>query len=88
MVSVYDVGNEAFDKLGDAVLVPTEGKMTHVGGGSYNLTMTHPIDPWDKWTHLREGAVLRIPVPKETIENAFAGMLPASLHRSAITSGR
>ena len=74
MVSVYDVGNEAFDKLGDAVLVPTEGKMTHVGGGSYNLTMTHPIDPWDKWTHLREGAVLRIPVPKETIENAFAGM--------------
>lgn len=74
MVSVYDVGNEAFDKLGDAVLVPTEGKMKHVGGGSYNLTMTHPMDPWGKWTHLREGAVLRIPVPKETIENAFAGM--------------
>ena len=30
MISVYDAGNNNFDRLGDAVLCPTSGKVTQV----------------------------------------------------------
>lgn len=74
MISVFDIGNTNFEGNGDAVLFPTEGKMKVVAGGDYSITMTHPIDPEGKWTHLVPGAVIRIPVPEEEIENAYAGL--------------
>lgn len=74
MICVYDIGNENYTGNGDAVLQPTEAKVKMVAGGSYDLTMVHPIDPEGKWTHLNPGAVLRVPVPAETIANAYAGM--------------
>ena len=74
MISVYDIGNTAFDKNGDVVLTPTSGKIKNVAAGQYDLTMEHPIDPEGKWTHLVPEAVIRAPIPKELIENAFAGL--------------
>lgn len=74
MISVYDIGNEDYEKNGNAILTPTDGKMKVVAGGDYSITMTHPIDPEGKWKHLVPGAVIRIPVPEEEIENAYAGM--------------
>ena len=73
MISVYDIGNEAFTKNGDAVLDPTETTLKQVAGGSYDLSMNHPIDPEGKWKHLVPGAVIRCPVPEETIESAVTG---------------
>lgn len=74
MICVYDIGNENYTGNGDAVLVPTEAKLKMIAGGNYDLSMTHPMDPDGKWAHLVAGAVLRVPVPEEEIENAFAGM--------------
>lgn len=74
MICVFDIGNEKYTGNGDAVLIPTEAKVKMVAGGNYDLTMTHPMDPDGKWRHLVPGAVLRVPVPEEEIENAFAGM--------------
>ena len=74
MIHVYDIGNEKYEQNGNAILTPTDGKMKVVAGGDYSITMTHPIDPEGKWKHLVPGAVIRIPVPEEEIENAYAGM--------------
>ena len=74
MISVYSIGNTDFDKNGNAIMTPTEAKIKMVAGGNYDLSMTHPIDPDGKWTYLAPGAVLKVPVPEEEIENAFSGM--------------
>ena len=74
MISVYDIGNSAFDKLGDVVLAPTKCTIKNVAAGQYDLTMVHPIDPDGKWVHLQPEAIIRAPIPAELIENAYAGM--------------
>ena len=74
MINVYDIGNDNYTGNGDAVLVPAEAKLKMVAGGNYDLTMSHPMDPDGKWKHLVPGAILKVPVPEEEIENAFAGM--------------
>lgn len=74
MICVYDRGNTAFDKNGDAVLIPISGRIKQIAGGNYDLTMVHPIDPYGKWAHLQPDAIIRAPVPAETITNAYTGM--------------
>lgn len=75
MISVYDIGNEAFDGNGDAVLTPLAGQKMHiVAAGAYEANLRHPIDKEGKWTHLVPGAILKLPVPREVIENAFIGI--------------
>lgn len=73
MICVYDIGNEAYEKNGDAVLTPLSGSVRNVAGGNYSLSMVHPIDSEGKWQHLVPGAVVKVPVPEETIENSFSG---------------
>ena len=73
MICVYDIGNEAFDQNGDAVLTPISGSVKNAAGGNYDLTMIHPIDPDGKWRHLVPGAIVKVPVPEEVIENSFSG---------------
>lgn len=73
MICVYDIGNEDFEKNGNAVMTPLSGTARNVAGGNYDMQMVHPIDPEGKWTHLVPGAIVKIPVPVETIENSFSG---------------
>ena len=74
MICVYDIGNTAYEKNGNAVLLPVEGKIRQVAGGGYDLTLKAPIDPDGKWAHLVPEAVIKAPVPEETIENARSGL--------------
>lgn len=74
MICVFDPGNTAFEGNGNAVLTPMDRpRVKMVAGGNYDMQLTHPIDPEGKWTHLVPDAVIRVPVPEEEIENAFAG---------------
>ena len=73
MICVYDIGNDNYEGNGNAVLQPTECRLRNIAGGNYDLTMTHPIDPEGKWKHLVPGAIIKAPVPREEIENAYAG---------------
>lgn len=73
MICVYDIGNENFEQNGDAVLTPLSGSVHNVAGGNYDLQMVHPIDPDGKWKHLVPGAIVKVPVPEEVIENSFSG---------------
>ena len=74
MISVYDIGNENFDKNGDVILAPISGSIKQIAGGNYDLTLVHPIDPEGKWAHLQPNAIIKAPVPAETITNAYTGM--------------
>jgi len=73
LICVYDIGNENYTGNGDAVLQPTKCDIKNIAGGNYDLTMTHPMDATGKWKHLVPGAMIRAPIPREEIENAFAG---------------
>ena len=73
MICVYDIGNTAYTGNGNAVLIPTDARAKMIAGGNYDMTMTHPLDPEGKWKHMAPGAIIRIPIPEEEIENAFAG---------------
>ena len=63
LISVYDIGNDNFDKNGDVVLTPISGSHKQIAGGSYDLTMVHPIDKEGKWAHLVPDAIIKAPVP-------------------------
>ena len=73
MISLFDSDNTIFDGMGDCVLVPTSCKTRQIAGGAYTLDMVHPMDPWGKWRHIQEEAVLRVPVQEETIESSYDG---------------
>ena len=74
MIYVYDIGNEDFDSLGDAIIQPLSGSVKQVAGGGYDLQMEIAMDPDGKWKHLVPGAIAKVPVPTEIIENAFSGL--------------
>lgn len=74
MISVYDVGNEAFEKNGNAVLHPVSCVMTEDAGGSYEVAMEYPIAEDGIWTHLVNDAIVKVPVPVPTIQSAYVGM--------------
>lgn len=73
MICIYDIGNEDFDGNGNAVLTPTEGTVKQEAGGNYDITLTQPMDAEGKWRHIVPGAIVKAPVPREVIENAYAG---------------
>lgn len=74
MIHVYDFGNQNYDRNGNAILIPTSGKVRMAAGGNYELNFTAPMDPEGRWKHLVKETVVKAPVPKEIIENAFAGL--------------
>ena len=82
MICVYDIGNAAYTRNGDAVLTPTKCSHRQVAAGKYDLTIVHPIDPAGKWAHIVPEAVIRAPVPEETIETAVSG-LEADVYRTS-----
>lgn len=75
MISVYDVGNEHFDRNGDAVLIPSSCIMSEEAGGSYELALTHPVDESGKWSHILPNAIIKAPVPVAEIDSGETGVL-------------
>lgn len=73
MIHIYDIGNENFEGNGNAILTPISCSHKQVAGGGYDIELVHAIDEGGKWEHIVPGAIVRAPVPKEVIENAFSG---------------
>lgn len=73
MINVYDIGNTAYTANGNAVLHPSSCVMTEDAGGSYEIVMEHPITSAGEWEHLVNGAIVKVPVPVPTIQNAYVG---------------
>ena len=73
MICVYPPAETVFTGNGAAVLMPTSAKIRMVAGGEYSFSLDHPLDPWGKWKHLVREAIVKLPVPKETIPAASIG---------------
>ena len=73
VICVYAPLASSTTGAGEAVLCPTSAKIRNVAGGEYSFTMTHPMDPWDKWRAIKRESIIRLPVPMEIIENAYTG---------------
>ena len=73
MICVYPTDASDFTGNGNAVLVPLKAKVRMVAGGECSFTMEHPLDPWGKWKYLVREAIVKLPVPKETIPAASVG---------------
>lgn len=84
-ISVFAGDAERFNNNGLAVLIPTEGRYRTVAGGRCEITMKHPIDATGKWRFLIPGNIIRVPVPEETIENAFVGV-DVDLYRTSMNA--
>lgn len=84
-ISVFSGDTERFNNCGLAVLLPTEGRFRTVAGGRCDITMKHPVDPYGKWANLVPGNIIRVPVPEETIENAFVGV-DVDLYRTSMSA--
>lgn len=73
MISVYDIGNSAYTANGNAVLQPSSCVMSEDAGGSYEISLEHPIVNGGPWDHLVCGAIVKAPVPVPTIQSAYVG---------------
>lgn len=73
MINVYDNENEAFEANGNAILHPVSCTMAEDAGGSYEISLVHPIEEGGVWEHLVCGAIIKAPVPVPTIQNAYVG---------------
>ena len=72
MIHVY-TNSSNYDREGDAVIEPLEGKVRKVVAGEYDLNFTAPMDNEKKWQYLIPEAIIKAPVPKETIKTATTG---------------
>ena len=74
MIHVYSTDNENYDREGNAVIIPLNGKVKKVAAGAYELNFTAAIDDEGKWRYLTPEAVVKAPVPKERITTATTGI--------------
>ena len=74
MIHVYSTDNTNYDREGNAVIIPMNGKVKKVAAGAYELNFTAAIDDEGKWRYLVNEAVVKAPVPKERITTATTGI--------------
>ena len=63
MICVFPADAEDFTGNGAGMLAPTKCEVSETLNGEYELVMEHPLDDGHKWQRLREGRILRVPVP-------------------------
>lgn len=70
---VYGINDINYEGNGAAVLMPQKALVTEEAGGSYELTLTHPVDRRGVWTFLQPGNVIKVSVPAMDVESAISG---------------
>lgn len=60
MISIYKKDNTDFTTNGDAVLIPLSCKFKATINGSWQLELTHPYDPEERYKLIEEDAVIRV----------------------------
>ena len=67
MIHVYAPDSMDWTGNGQAILDPISCEITEEAGGSYELEMQHPCDEHGKWLYLVNEAIIKAPVPVQTI---------------------
>lgn len=61
MIQCYEKDNTNYDTNGDITLLPTQCELSTEINGTWELTMSHPIDSDGRWEYLSEEAVISAP---------------------------
>ncbi len=61
MIQCYVKDNTNYDTNGDITLLPTQCELSTEINGTWELTMSHPLDPDGRWKYLSEEAVISAP---------------------------
>lgn len=61
MIQCYKPDNADYDHNGDITLFPTSCKLSCEINGTWELSMSHPLDSDGRWKHLSEEAVISAP---------------------------
>lgn len=61
MIQCYEKDNTNYDANGDITLLPTQCELSTEINGTWELTMSHPLDPDGRWKYLSEEAVISAP---------------------------
>lgn len=61
MIQCYEKDNTNYDTNGDITLLPTQCELSTEINGTWELTMSHPLDPDGRWKYLSEEAVISAP---------------------------
>lgn len=61
MIQCYKSDNTNYDSNGDATLFPTSCELSTEINGTWELTMSHPLDSDGRWKYLSEEAVISAP---------------------------
>lgn len=61
MIQCYKSDNTNYDANGDITLLPTQCELSTEINGTWELTMSHPLDPDGRWKYLSEEAVISAP---------------------------
>lgn len=63
MICIFDKSAADFSGNGLGPLTPSKCEVTETLNGSWELTLTHPLDEIGKWTRLQLGRIIKAPVP-------------------------
>ena len=61
MIQIYTVENTDFSQNGDMTLLPLSAEIHVILNGSWEATLTHPIDSTGRWKYIEENAVIKMP---------------------------
>ena len=61
MIQCYEKDNANYDANGDITLLPTQCELSTEINGTWELTMSHPLDPDGRWKYLSEESVISAP---------------------------
>lgn len=61
MIQVYSPDNADFEKNGDMTLLPTSCELACEINGTWELTMSHPLDAEERWKYIEQEAVIACP---------------------------
>lgn len=61
MIQIYNPANTEYTRNGDMTLMPTSAQVHVILNGSWEATLEHPIDADERWKHITEDAVIKMP---------------------------
>lgn len=62
-ICIYEARTDDFSTNGLSVLYPISCEIEETENGMFELMLEHPIDDSNRWAQIREGAIVKAPVP-------------------------
>ncbi len=63
MIAIFAADAADFSCNGLSALSPSSCVVTETLNGEWELSLTHPLDDWGKWSRLQVGNIIKTPVP-------------------------